>query len=163
MEKNQILIDMIHKQRSNLAFKYKLEFEDIKRIINNINYNPFEDKCCIWNGYITNGNKEKARYINFYFKHRKIALHRLLYINYKGDISDTQYLKFTCPNKGICCNLNHIEKCNDDIIISNSTNITTNKNININIKEDKPAIQVIKLTGTSTPDGKPRFIIVLSD
>ena len=68
MEKNQILIDMIQKQRQNLPFQYKLEFEDIKRVINNISNNPFSDSCCIWNGYITNGTKDKAKYINFYFQ-----------------------------------------------------------------------------------------------
>ena len=169
MEKNQFLIDMIHKQRRNLQFQYKLEFGDIKRIINNINNNPFNNNCCVWNGYITNGTKEKAKYVNFYFKHRKIALHRLLYINYVADINDTQYLKFTCQNKGTCCNINHIEKFNEydvEIPILNSnlnSNSNPNKNASINIKEDKPAIRVIKIAGSTNPDGKPRFIIVLSD
>ena len=162
MEKNQFLIDMIQKQRSNLPFQYKLEFEDIKRIVNNIDHNPFGDHCCKWKGYVTNGTKDKAKYINFYFKHRKIALHRLLYINYIGDINDKQYLKFTCNNKGTCCNITHIEKCNESDDVESAKPVLYS-NSTIPIKEEKSAIQVIKIAGSANPDGKPRFIIVLSD
>lgn len=161
MEKNQILINMIQKQRKCLPFKFKLEFEDIKRVVNNINNDLFGNECCVWNGYVTNGIKDKAKYVNFYFKHRKIALHRILYINYIGDINEKQYLKFTCQNKGTCCNINHVEKCNDDIE-STLTNTTVPIPVPF-IKEDKPAIQVIKIAGAANADGKPRFIIVLSD
>lgn len=160
MEKNDILIDMIQKQRKNLLYSYKLEFEDIKRIINNIDKSPFGSECCKWNGYITNGNKEKARYINFYFKHRKIALHRLLYINYIDDINDKQYLKFTCNNKGTCCNINHIEKCNiNELIIKEKEK----EKVETKLIDDKAAIQVIKIKNDENINGRYKFIIVLSD
>ena len=49
-------------------------------------------------------------YINFYFRGKKIALHRLLYINFIGNLDDDEYIKFSCTNKGKCCNLNHLIK-----------------------------------------------------
>ena len=74
---------------------------DINRLCNNINSSIFGDECCIWNGYITNlNNVNKGTYINFYFRHKKVALHRLLYANYVGDISSDEYLKYSCD-----CNL----------------------------------------------------------
>ena len=51
-----------------------------------------------------------------------MALHRLLYANFVGNINDNEYLKFSCDNRGKCCNINHlvkyIKKSDDDIEIS---------------------------------------------
>ena len=71
-----------------------------------------EEKCVLWAGYITNlKNKRKGTYINFYFKDKKkVALHRLLYANFKGEISNKEYIKYSCSNKGKCCNINHMVK-----------------------------------------------------
>jgi hypothetical protein len=48
--------------------------------------------------------------LNFYFNQKKIALHRLLYLNYIGEILNTEYIKFSCINKGKCCNIHHMKK-----------------------------------------------------
>ena len=53
-------------------------------------------------------------YINFYYSGKKYALHRLLYNNFIGILSDSEYIKFKCANKGICCNINHFYKINRD-------------------------------------------------
>ena len=112
------------KQLKNVEYSKKLRSSDIHRIVQHTDNSIFDnEKCCLWNGYITNlKNKKKGTYINFYFKcKKKVALHRLIYLNYKGEISDNEYIKFTCPNKGICCNINHMiifeynsKKCIDD-------------------------------------------------
>lgn len=151
MNTNYILIQMLQFQRKNLIYKYKLELLDIKRIISNLTVSPFNNnnECCIWNGYVTT-NYNKISYINFYFKHHKMALHRLLYINYIGDINNKQYLKFTCNNKGICCNLKHITKCIDT---ENEKSITDTPSSNI---------QFVKLPNVSQPR-QIKFIVVLSD
>jgi hypothetical protein len=67
---------------------------------------------------------------------KKKALHRLLYCNFIGDLYDSEYLKFTCDNKGKCCTLNHLKKIpneerksNDSIeIIKEISEIKINKN-----------------------------------
>ena len=152
--KNQIMVQMLQYQKKNLPYGMKLDVNDIKRIIENIDNSPFdENDCCIWNGYITNSN-EKCKYINFYFKHRKIALHRLLYINYVGMLEDKNYLKFTCPNKGICCNINHIETCttiNGEFKVNPICKSHDNKN---------SGLQVIKLSGSNTNTDKKKLIVV---
>ena len=109
---NQFLGKLIKNQLNNVRESKKLFVQDMKRICKNINSDPFDkNKCCIWNGYITNINKRnKGTYINFYFKKKKIALHRLLYENYVSKLTSDDYLKFTCPNKGKCCNINHLKK-----------------------------------------------------
>lgn len=152
--KNQILVQLSQYQRKNLPYKLKLDFDDIQRIIENIDTSPFDDEeCCIWNGYITYNN-DKCKYINFYFKHRKIALHRLLYINYVGNLENKNYLKFTCNNKGTCCNIKHIEKCN---LTSVSKEPNTGKTI---INKTTPSIQVTRVATVNNKPNNNRLIVV---
>merc|ERR1712166_1645454 len=102
--------ELIKKQRKSCKENKKLTLQDIRRIAKNLKSSIFDSSCCsMWDGYITNKNKaSKSSYINFYFRHRKVALHRLLYENYVSDIEESQYIKYNCSNKGICCNINHM-------------------------------------------------------
>ena len=112
-KKYEIEDELKKKQLSDVPTSKKLRLCDINRITNNISSSIFdEEKCALWTGYITNiKNKKKGIYINFYFKNqKKVALHRLLYSNYKGALLDSDYIKYSCDNKGICCNLNHMVK-----------------------------------------------------
>ena len=34
----------------------------------------------------------------------------MLYINFVGELSNDEYLKFTCEKKGKCCNISHLKK-----------------------------------------------------
>jgi len=64
-----------------------------------------------------------------------------LYANFVGNINDNEYLKFSCDNRGKCCNINHlvkyIKKSDDDNELSpnidpkivTSNNTTVKKNI----------------------------------
>ncbi len=112
MSDNTILAELLQKQRKDVPVDKKLLLQDIRRICKNINSSIFdEDSCCVWNGYVTNSNKKKkGNYINFYFKNKKVALHRILYVNYVGDLTKDHYIKYSCENKGICCNVNHLVK-----------------------------------------------------
>lgn len=109
---NQLLKELLQKQRKDIPEDKKLYLHDVKRVCKNIKNSIFnENECCLWNGYITNLNKaNKGTYINFYFRQKKVALHRLLFINYVDDLSNDEYLKFSCDNKGVCCNVNHLKK-----------------------------------------------------
>jgi hypothetical protein len=64
------------------------------------------NKCCEYN---SSANDKYSN--NFYINNKKIAIHRLLYINFVDDLDDNIYLKHKCINKN-CCNINHIEKAN---------------------------------------------------
>ena len=86
---------------------------DIQRIVQHTSTSIFDkEDCALWTGYITNlQNKRKGTYVNFYFRNKKkVALHRLLYANFKGEISANEYIKYSCSNKGRCCNVNHMVK-----------------------------------------------------
>lgn len=109
---NIYLKELLRKQIKTISNDKKLNYNDIKRISKFLSSSIFDkNKCSIWNGYITNEkNQSKGTYINFYFNKKKIALHRLLYINYIEDISNNEYIKFSCANKGKCCNINHMKK-----------------------------------------------------
>jgi hypothetical protein len=112
-----ILIDLIKNQRKIISADKKLLYNDLKRISKYLSTTIFSDKCSLWSGYVTTvKNEDKSSYINFYFNGRKYALHRLLYLNYIGELADSEYIKFKCPNKGKCCNINHFYK-NDKIDI----------------------------------------------
>ena len=125
---NLLLNEMVEKQIKDCPLNKLLSESDMKRIIKYTNKSIFnKNECCIWRGYITNN---KSKYINFYFNGKKIALHRLLYLNFKGSLYDNSYLTFICSNKGICCNINH---CVIKKTTKNKNNIKTNNNKNNNI------------------------------
>jgi hypothetical protein len=109
-----LVMEMVTNQRKNIPSYKKLAYKDLKRIVKYINNSIFStDSCCLWDGYITNSNatkNSKGVYVNFYFKKKKIALHRILYENFKGEITDSDYIRYTCENKGQCCNINHMIK-----------------------------------------------------
>jgi hypothetical protein len=118
---------LINLQRLNCPDDKLLSEKDLRRIITRTGgiYND-TNECILWNGYITHN---KIDYINFYFKGKKCALHRLLYVNFKGKLNDNDYLEYICQNKsnrGKCCNINHIikKKNNTNIlpILSPNTN-----------------------------------------
>jgi hypothetical protein len=131
---NDLFTELLQKQLKNIEYDKKLQLTDLKRICKYICTSMFDKKiCCLWNGYVSNShNSSKGTYINFYFKTKKVALHRLLYCNFIGILENNEYLKFTCKNKGICCNLNHIKKYKYNKKIKNEVVIITNKG---NIKE----------------------------
>lgn len=109
---SELFEDLINNQKKDIPIDWKLSISDMKRICKYINTSIFDEKvCCIWNGYITNiHNSNKGTYVNFYFQNKKVALHRLLYSNYVSPLQTNEYLKCNCPNKGVCCNINHYEK-----------------------------------------------------
>lgn len=103
-----ILIELIKNQKKNVPVEKKLLYNDLKRISKYLTNSIFSDDCSLWSGYITViKNDEKNSYINFYFNSKKYALHRLLFVNYIGELTDSEYIKFNCSNKGKCCNINH--------------------------------------------------------
>ncbi len=106
-----ILVELIKNQLKNITSDKKLLYNDLKRISKYLNKSIFESDCSLWSGYVTViKNDDKNSYINFYFNSKKYALHRLLFINYIGDLSDSEYIKFKCSNKGKCCNIHHFYK-----------------------------------------------------
>lgn len=117
--------ELIKKQLKNIPCDKKFRKSDIHRIIKHTETSIFDKyKCCIWTGYVSNLNDaKKGTYINFYFKDKKkMALHRLLYINYKGKLNNTDYIKYTCDNKGKCCNINHMIRFEYDLDIIEEIN-----------------------------------------
>lgn len=108
----KIFRELVSKQLRNIPTNKKLQLSDVKRIARRISGSISDlNKCSIWSGYITNiNNAAKGTYVNFYFRKKKVALHRLLYINFVGNLDDDEYLKFNCENKGKCCNVHHMNK-----------------------------------------------------
>lgn len=112
---DNIMFELIKNQRKNISVDKKLSYNDLKRISKYLQASIFLEECSMWNGYVTViKNDEKNSYINFYFNGKKNALHRLLYINFIGDLADSEYIKFKCINKGKCCNIHHFYKINKD-------------------------------------------------
>jgi hypothetical protein len=114
-DKKKFLDELINKQIKNVPIERKLHNKDLRRIVKYINTSIFnEDNCCMWNGYVTNeSNSKRGTYVNFFFRNKKVALHRLLYENFVGPLGDDYYLKFSCDdniNDGKCCNINHMLK-----------------------------------------------------
>jgi hypothetical protein len=139
INKNKLLTELCLKQRKKADKKYFLELNDLIRLLKNIDGNIFnKTDCVLWKGYLTKCNNNKSCYVNFYLKKRKLALHRILYINFIDDLDIKHYLKFTCDNPGKCCNINHILKvCEEDekAVEVEQTNLInpTNQNNSINL------------------------------
>jgi hypothetical protein len=112
LESTLLLKELLQKQLKDIPLDKKFQYNDLRRLCKYINKSLFDEtKCSLWTGYVTNiNNSNKGMYINFYYRKKKIALHRLLYANFVEHISDDEYLKFTCDNKGSCCNVNHLKK-----------------------------------------------------
>jgi len=104
-KENNIFIELLNKQRKNIKDN-KLEYNDLKRISNKLDKSIFEkDTCSLWNGTYIEINENI--YINFYYNGKKKSIQRLLYENYISDDLNSQYINYLCPNKGLCCNINH--------------------------------------------------------
>jgi hypothetical protein len=129
IKNNEILIELLEKQRKNIPYEVKLQYLDLKRISKYIYNSIFDDECCLWYGYIT--KTKNNSYINFYYNKKKYTLQRLLYINYIGDLSNSEYIKFKCCNKGKCCNINHFYKINENNADNNTNNNIENNADNI--------------------------------
>lgn len=98
----------LSRQLRNVSDDHKFTEKDLERIAKYIDGDIFGSKdCVLWKGAVSKVGND-ASYVNFWFHGRKVALHRLLYSNFVADLDDSVYLKFTCKNKGRCCNLNHI-------------------------------------------------------
>jgi hypothetical protein len=114
-DKKKILRELFEKQLKNVPIDRKLHFKDLRRITKYINTSIFDpDNCCMWNGYVTNEtNIKRGTYVNFFFRKKKVALHRLLYENFVGCLGNDSYLKFSCDENGAgkCCNISHMIKC----------------------------------------------------
>lgn len=143
IENDKILIELIQKQKKNILGEKKLLYNDLKRISKFLSKSIFDNECSLWNGYITViKNEEKNSYINFYFNGKKYALHRLLYNNYIGELLDSEYIKFCCPNKGKCCNINHFYKAHSESISPDNTETYKTNSPEIKPKEIKNNIIV---------------------
>ena len=131
ISKNKILVELINNQIDNIDNKKKLDVRSLQRISRNIDDSIFGDKCVIWQGYITYIESTKVHYVNFFFDGKKHALHRLLYLNFIGDVKANEYLKYSCNNKGKCCNINHIYKINSKktLDFEKKNKLENNKNI----------------------------------
>lgn len=110
VNKNDLLNELIDKQKKDVYYSKKLSYRDLNRITKYIDKSIFGEKCCIWNGYISKSINEKSYYINFFFKNKKTCLQKLLYQNYIGELNRREYIKYTCENAGKCCNINHFIK-----------------------------------------------------
>ncbi|AYV84233.1 MAG: hypothetical protein Hyperionvirus20_11 [Hyperionvirus sp.] len=137
----KIFRDLVSKQLRNIPTNKKLQLSDIKRIARRINGSVSDpNKCAIWSGYITNiNNASKGTYVNFYFRKKKVALHRLLYINFIGDLEDDEYLKFNCENKGKCCNVHHMNKFKYNTVDQNK-DVEGGVNEGVNEKAEKKLV-----------------------
>lgn len=149
---NQLFKELIQKQRKDVPMDKRLQLNDLKRICKYIDTSIFNsDECCLWNGYITNiNNATKGTYINFYFKKKKVALHRLLYCNFVDTLTSEEYLKFNCENKGMCCNINHLKRFK----YQKKTTNTTVKNV----KNKNNYITVINKENMTEDDKKKLYL-----
>jgi hypothetical protein len=128
ISKNKILVELINNQIDDIDNKKKLDVRSLQRISRNIDNSIFGDKCVIWQGYITYIESTNVHYVNFFFDGKKHALHRLLYLNFIGDVKANEYLKYSCNNKGKCCNINHIYKINSKKTLDFEKNKLENNN-----------------------------------
>lgn len=139
MENDKILIELIQNQKKNIIIDKKLLYNDLRRISKYLSKSIFGNECSLWGGYITTTkNDDKSSYINFYYNGKKFALHRLLFQNYIGELSDSEYIKFNCINKGKCCNINHFNK-----IIKNENDEKNEPIKNIELIEKKESKDII--------------------
>ena len=147
MNTDTILVELIKNQKKNIPVDKKLLHNDLKRISKYLTNSIFGNECALWTGYITViKNEEKNSYVNFYYCGKKYALHRLLYQNFIGELLDSEYIKFKCPNKGKCCNINHFYKINKN---DNADNTANTNNTDNPANTPEPDTKNVKANDTS--------------
>ncbi len=150
MDNNELFRELLSKQLKNVPSDKKLQYTDLKRICKYINSSLFdENNCCPWHGYVTNGNSNKGAYVNFYFRKKKAALHRLLYVNFVGELLDDEYLKFNCEHRGRCCNINHLKKFKYQTN-RNDNNQTEIKEIKKNKKTNSKKVKIVNRSSSKS-------------
>jgi hypothetical protein len=153
---NDLFKELIQNQLPEIPVYWKLGINDMRRICKYIKSSIFDaNECCIWNGYVTNmNNSTKGTYVNFYFQNKKVALHRLLYSNFVAPLDMSEYLKFNCEHKGICCNINHYEKYKyTKIQIGTVANMNEGSSSNSkSIKKKSKELSIINGTGSEDDD-----------
>lgn len=139
---NELLNELLIKQIKGVPQDKKLQYTDLKRVCKYIYSSIFdENNCCLWTGYVTNANNTtKGTYINFYFRKKKAALHRLLYSNFVGELTDNEYLKFNCDNKGMCCTVKHLRKFKYQKKVENTLNESKPKQVKT---RDRKIVKII--------------------
>jgi hypothetical protein len=154
LSKKKLLTELCLKQRKHNNDKYQLEINDLTRFLKYVNVSIFNtDDCILWTGYLTKCNNNKSCYINYYLNGLKLALHRILYINFIGDLKDKEYLKYSCLHSGKCCNLKHFSKVND----SSETIIEPV------LKILKPPTNNVVIRKSNNPSSPARIIIIFKD
>ena len=128
MSSNEKIYNELVKNQLKNINKNKLEPSDLSRISSNIKKSIFDNECSIWQGSIL--KKGNINYIAFYYKYKKISLNRILCTNFIKDLSDNQYLKCICPNKGTCCTLKHYVIGNKKLKYNNINNSNINESSN---------------------------------
>ena len=133
--KTDLLNELIHKQKKDVYYAKKLTYRDMNRIVKYIDKPIFGNECSIWLGYISCLGKDNNNYyINFFFRDKKVGLHRLLYSNFVGNIESNEYIRFSCENQGKCCNINHFIKYSSND--NNSNNSDDDKDDNTDNDDD---------------------------
>lgn len=112
MTDEQVFLELVRNQSPDVDQMYRFSVKDLRRIATHLKCSIFtKGVCSVWHGYITNlHHPKKMAYINFFFKGKKRALHRLLYLNFVGHLTSNEYLKFKCKHQGYCCNIHCLEK-----------------------------------------------------
>ena len=135
---DKIFNELMINQRKNICIEKKLIFNDFKRISKHLTTSIFDEiSCSLWLDFDSDD-----KYINFYLNKKKYSLHRLLYYNYVDELSDSEYIKFLCKNKGKCCNINHIyinKKINKNLT---QVNELDNVELEINIENNSEKLIV---------------------
>lgn len=109
MNQEHIFKLMIDHQRAAVGEHYRLTENDIRRISRYIKADIFNTRqCVLWDGYI-NQKGNKTQYAKISFRGKKVLLHRLLYHNFIGDVSESDEILYTCKNRGKCCTLAHLQ------------------------------------------------------
>lgn len=91
------------------TYKNRLHSGDVLRILKHIDGDIFGNECVIWKGPVSNlNNPKKGVYVKFFYRSKKLALHRILYHNLVSHIEKSAYMAYSCANSGRCLCLNHM-------------------------------------------------------
>jgi hypothetical protein len=108
-KKVNIANELQQKQRNNVPKEWKLSYKQMERISKYLPESIFDQSKCIeWEGYVDNTHSIAPFYFNS--KNEKTSIHRVLYLNFIGDLQEDEKVKHNCKFKKRCCNLNHMYK-----------------------------------------------------
>lgn len=105
------LAELVRNQLLDVPEENRLRLTDMERLAKFSDGHSYFDpvRSTLFVGYV-NKNRPQDTCITFFFRKKKVALHRLLFQNYLGELTFRHYVRHLCGHRYSCVNILHLRR-----------------------------------------------------